>query len=59
MQKNVQVELKDSKLTITVDTTKTIGPSKSGKSINIATTGGNIEVTPGLFMGLNVYRKAV
>ena len=54
---NIQYEAKGSVLTITVDLSKTFGRSKSGKSIIIATTAGNVQVQPGVFMGVNVYRK--
>jgi hypothetical protein len=56
--KNVQTEVKGKKLIITVDLDKEFGPSASGKTIIIGTTGGNKEVTDGVFAGLNVYRYA-
>lgn len=45
-------------LTITVDLSKSFGPSASGKTIIIASTEGNqpIDGTPAV-VGLNVYRK--
>lgn len=46
-------------LTITVDISKDYGESKSGKSITIASTEGNISI-PGheeIKIGLNIYRK--
>jgi hypothetical protein len=55
--KNINIETKESTLTLTIDLSKTQGPSKSGKSIVIATTGGNKEIVPGVYMGLNVYKK--
>ena len=57
--KNVEMRVEHGKLTITVDLTKELGPSASGKSIIIATTEGNVEV-PGaddVKLGINVYRK--
>lgn len=54
--KNVKTKLEKGILTITVDTKKEFGPSKSGKTISIATTSGNVEVEEGIFVGLNVYR---
>ena len=45
-------------MVITIDLTKTVGPSKSGKTVIIATTSGNVPVADGVIMGLNVYRKA-
>ena len=56
--KNITIETKGNTLALTIDLSKSQGPSKSGKSIVIATTGGNKEISPGIYMGLNVYRKA-
>ena len=39
------------------DLSKTFGPSKSGKTTVIASTEGNQPVSPGIFVGLNVYKK--
>ena len=57
--KNVEIKVEQGKLVITVDLTKELGPSSSGKSVIIATTEGNIEVpgTADVKMGLNVYHK--
>ena len=57
--KNVEMKVGQGKLTITVDLTKELGPSASGKSVIIATTEGNVDVpeAPHVKMGLNVYRK--
>lgn len=54
---NVTSEQKGSILTLTIDLSKAQGPTKSGKSIMIATSGGNEEIAPGIYMGLNIYRK--
>lgn len=46
-------------LTVKVDLSKDFGPSKSGKTISVASTLGNKKV-PGnedTFIGVNVYRK--
>ena len=46
-------------LTIKIDLSKEFGPSASGKTIIIASTGGNVTI-PGheeAKVGLNVYRK--
>ena len=56
--KNITIETKGSTLTLTIDLGKTQGPSKSGKSIVVATSAGNKEIAPGIFMGLNIYKKA-
>ena len=53
---NVKTEIKDNQLIITISlagVTKT--PSASGKSMLIATTSGNIRITPSITLGLNVY----
>jgi ABC-type polar amino acid transport system ATPase subunit len=57
--KNVDMQIKDGKLVITVDLSKQFGPSTSGKSIIIASTEGNASI-PGreeIKIGLNVYQK--
>ena len=57
--KNVDMQLDGDILVIRVDLTKDFGESKSGKSITIASTEGNV-VVPGheaIKIGLNVYRK--
>lgn len=57
--KNVEISSEGKILTIKVDLSKNFGESKSGKSITIASTEGNISV-PGddeIKIGLNVYRK--
>ena len=57
--KNIEVKVEHGKLTITVDLTKELGPSASGKSVIIATTEGNVDVpgTADVKVWLNVYRK--
>lgn len=54
---NVEIKKSGTILTITVDLSKNSGPSKSGKSIVIASTLGNALVDPEkkVYMGLNVY----
>lgn len=55
---NVELRLDGNKLTITVDLSKQLGISGSGKSQIIASTGGNVSV-PGnesVKIGLNIYR---
>lgn len=53
---NVQVEVKGSTLILTVDLSKSGGPSKSGKSDTVASTHGIVPI-PGTKqkMGLNVF----
>ncbi len=53
------MQLDGDTLVIRVDLTKNFGESKSGKSITIASTEGNIAVPEHeeIKIGLNVYRK--
>ena len=55
---NVNMKVTGNILTIEVDLSKEFGPSASGKTIQVASTQGNIGV-PGsdTKIGLNVYRK--
>lgn len=56
---NVKFKVEKKVLIIEVDLTSRLGPSSSGKSINIATTGGNADVgLDGIKFGLNVFVKA-
>lgn len=56
--KNVDMDVQSSILTLTVDLSKEFGPSKSGKTIIIASTEGNqLVYTSEEKIGLNVYRK--
>ena len=57
--KNVDMKLEGNILTITVDISKDFGESKSGKSITIASTEGNISIPENedIKIGLNIYRK--
>jgi len=58
--KNVAVEAKDNMIHLAVNMAENQGPSKSGKSVVIGTTGGkHIEVPghTGVFFTLTVYRK--
>lgn len=57
--KNGEMKVEGDRLVITVDLSKEFGESKSGKSITIASTDGNVSV-PGreeVKIGVNVYRK--
>jgi hypothetical protein len=57
--KNVEMSLEGNILTIKVDLSKEFGPSASGKTIIIASTGGNVSIPEhaDAKVGLNVYRK--
>jgi len=56
---NVDLKFDGDLLRITVDLSKRIGTSKSGKSDIIATTAGNqpLEHESGAILGLNIYKK--
>ncbi|MFH0968213.1 MAG: hypothetical protein V1862_11080 [Methanobacteriota archaeon] len=57
--KNIEMNIEGTILHISVDLTKDFGISKSGKSITIASTEGNISI-PGneeIKIGLNIYKK--
>lgn len=56
---NMTMKVKGSILTIEVDLSQENGASASGKSIVIATTGGNQDVpgAEGVKIGLNIYKK--
>jgi len=58
--KNVEMTMDDDKvLHIKIDTKKTFGPSKTGKTIIVASSGGNklVPDEDNLWLGLNAYRK--
>ncbi len=54
---NVQYSIDGDILTITVDLSKTHGLSASGKTTTVASTKGNVQVQPNVYLGLNVYKK--
>lgn len=56
---NIDMTVKDNILTVKIDLNQDFGPSKSGKTISVASTLGNKKV-PGkddVFIGVNVYQK--
>ena len=54
---NIKCEVKDDKLIIEIDLTKEFGPSKSGKTITVASSRGNQKVEgTDVIIGLNVYK---
>lgn len=55
---NVDMRVDGHTLTIVVDLSRDLGPSKSGRSRIIATTAGNLRLPGGAVVGLNVYRSA-
>jgi hypothetical protein len=58
--RNVDAVVVGGKLVITVDLSKDLGPSASGKTNLIATTSGSEKVAgyDGVSFGLNVFKKA-
>ena len=56
---NLEMKIEGSKLTIVVDLSKNGGASKSGKSIIIASTGGNVSLLghPEIKAGINIYKS--
>lgn len=55
---NIRFEVKGKELTIKIDLKENLGESKSGKSVLVASTQGNVQVegTDGAKLGLNLYR---
>jgi len=58
LMKNVQMTVDGNMLTLKIDLSKTQGPSKSGKTIIIASTEGNVNIEGSkATLGLNVYKS--
>jgi len=56
--KNVDMSIDNDILTIKVDLSKNYGPSKSGKTIIIATTEGNAQIADREeVIGMNIYKR--
>lgn len=57
--KNLDMKVEGNTLTIVVDISKRLGETKSGKSITVATTEGNISIPDHeeIKIGLNIYVK--
>lgn len=56
--KNAVITVKGSTMTITVDLTKDLGPSKSGKTMLVGTTNGFVGLADGVGVSLNVVKRA-
>jgi hypothetical protein len=54
--KNIEIKKEKTLLHITIDLSKTFGPSKSGKTTIVASTEGNIDVGDGVKIGINAYK---
>ena len=57
---NVQASVKGHILTLQIDLSQNNGKSSSGKTTIVGTSSGNqpVEGHPGIFVGLNVFKKA-
>ncbi len=53
---NIKTEVKGNILTIKVKLDAKTKPSASGKTLIIASSKGNKEITDGVIMGLNIYK---
>ena len=57
--KNIDMKVEGDILTIKIDLSKNYGPSKTGKSITVASSEGNVSIPErDEKIGINVYRKA-
>jgi ABC-type polar amino acid transport system ATPase subunit len=56
--RNIEVKAEGKKAVLTVDLSKEIGPSASGKTTVIATTSGAHEIAPGIIANITIYKKA-
>jgi hypothetical protein len=57
MSTNLTTKVEGKTLVIRVDLSKPGTPSKSGKSLVVATTGGFLDIGDGVKLGLNVVRS--
>jgi hypothetical protein len=56
-EKNVDMKVEKGVLVIRVDLSKDFGPSASGKTTIVGTTGGGVDTGGGVKVNLTVYRK--
>lgn len=54
---NVHMDVSGDVLTITIDLSRDLGPSASGKSHVVGSTRGNVTLENGVSVGVNAYRK--
>lgn len=54
--RNCEMKIEGDKLLIEIDLTQDFGPSKSGRTIIIASTQGNVDVRDGIKIGVNCYK---
>ena len=55
---NVRYAVEGNELVLRIDLTHRGGLSASGKTVRVATTNGNKELAPGVFVGFNAYEYA-
>jgi hypothetical protein len=55
---NAEASIANNVLTLVIDLSKELGPSRSGKTNLIASTNGNFALPDGAKVGINVYRRA-
>ena len=55
--KNIVAKIDKGILTLTIDLSVDLGPSKSGKTMIVATSSGNKTIAPGIKLGVNVFRQ--
>ena len=58
MTPNIKTSLNGNKLVIEIDVSQSFGNSSTGKSVIVASSQGNVQIEPGLFLGINLYRIA-
>lgn len=54
---NIEMRIEGSQLTIVIDLSRDLGPSKSGRSRLVASTNGNLALPDGSKLGINCYRS--
>lgn len=55
--RNVRMAFEGEDLVIRIDLSQRLGPSASGKTTIVASTGGSVAVGNGIFLGLNAWVK--
>jgi hypothetical protein len=55
--RNVTAEVKGTKLTLSIDLSQEHGDSASGKTTIIGSSGSNLEVAPGVYANVNIYKR--
>jgi len=55
--RNITHSVKGDKLILEIDMSKDLGPSASGKTILIGSSGSALEVAPGVYANVNIYKR--